>query len=65
MVDFGSPMLEKFPKFNDKTFFHSFNGFVFKKDQTLIKKNYYSDKNPKWLPMPKIKMASNGPFLSN
>jgi hypothetical protein len=33
MADFGSSVFEKFTKINDKTFFHSSNGFVFRKDQ--------------------------------
>jgi hypothetical protein len=37
MADFGSLIFEKFTKINNKTFFHFSNGFVFKKDQTLIK----------------------------
>jgi hypothetical protein len=45
MADFGSPIFEKFPKINDKTFFHSFNGFVFKKYQTLILKKLKRQKS--------------------
>jgi hypothetical protein len=37
MADFGSLIFEKFSKINDKTFFQSSNGFVFGKDQTLLK----------------------------
>jgi hypothetical protein len=32
------PLLKKFPKINDKCFFHSVSDFVVKKDETLIKK---------------------------
>jgi hypothetical protein len=41
---FQQSHLKKIPKINDKTFFHSFNGFFFRKNQTLIKTNNYGDK---------------------
>jgi hypothetical protein len=58
MVDFGSLIFEKFSKINDKTFFHSSNGFVFREDQTLKKKLLLRQK---W--RPKIKMALNCFFI--
>jgi hypothetical protein len=57
MADFGSPIFELFPKTNDNTFCHSSNGFVFRIDQTLIKKIIMVTKiqnggqKPKWSEM--------------
>jgi hypothetical protein len=48
MSDFVSLVSEKFPKIYGKIFSHPSNGFLFKKDQTLILKNNHGDKNPKW-----------------
>jgi hypothetical protein len=55
------PIVEKFPKINDKTFFYAFIGFCIQnKRLNLNEKNNYADKNPKW--RSKIKMASNCHF---